>query len=112
MTAPQMRQQLQLGVVTDRVPRATDLDASLVELRKQRRWGAAHIGHEVGRAGSTVRKILIAEGIETEQQLAYLVDNKCDLLQGFYFSQPIYPEDVADMLRQNFSPYLREAVAS
>ena len=24
----------------------------IIELRKQRRWGAAHIGHEVGRAGS------------------------------------------------------------
>ena len=35
----------------------------IVELRKQRRWGAAHIGHEVGRSGSTVQKILIAEGL-------------------------------------------------
>ena len=35
----------------------------IVELRKQRRWGAAHIGHEVGRAGSTVQKILTAEGL-------------------------------------------------
>ncbi len=35
----------------------------IIELRKQRRWGAAHIGHEVGRAPSTVQKILIAEGI-------------------------------------------------
>ena len=35
----------------------------IVELRLQRRWGAAHIGHEVGRAGSTVQKILTAEGL-------------------------------------------------
>ena len=35
----------------------------IIELRKQRRWGAAHIGHEVGRAGSTVQKILHAEGL-------------------------------------------------
>ena len=35
----------------------------IVELRRQRRWGAAHIGHEVGRAGSTVQRILIAEGL-------------------------------------------------
>jgi transposase InsO family protein len=35
----------------------------IIELRKQRRWGASHIGHEVGRAGSTVQRILIAEGL-------------------------------------------------
>ena len=35
----------------------------IVELRKQRRWGAAHIGHEVGRSGSTVQKILHCEGL-------------------------------------------------
>jgi hypothetical protein len=31
------------------------------ELRKTRRWGAAHIGHDVGRAGSTVQNILLEE---------------------------------------------------
>ena len=46
-------------------PNATPPDCRqrIVELRKKRRWGAAHIGHEVGRAGSTVQKILIAEGL-------------------------------------------------
>lgn len=35
----------------------------IVELRKQHRWGASHIGHEVGRAGSTVQRILVSEGL-------------------------------------------------
>lgn len=35
----------------------------IIELRTQRRWGAAHIGFEVGRASSTVQKILAAEGL-------------------------------------------------
>ena len=35
----------------------------IIELRRQRRWGAAHIGHEVGRAGSTVQNILRSEGL-------------------------------------------------
>jgi len=35
----------------------------IIELRKQRRWGASHIGHEVSRAGSTVQRILVAEGL-------------------------------------------------
>ena len=35
----------------------------IIQLRKQRRWGADHIVFEVGHAASTVQKILIAEGL-------------------------------------------------
>jgi predicted signal transduction protein with EAL and GGDEF domain len=54
----------------------------------------------------------IAEGIEDTHQLAYLVNKGCDLLQGYYFARPIYPEEVPDMLRQNFSDQIAEATAS
>ncbi len=46
---------------------------------------------------------VIAEGIETQDQLRYLVNKQCTLLQGYYFSRPIYPEDVPTMLMQNFT---------
>ncbi|MEH6635087.1 MAG: EAL domain-containing protein [Halioglobus sp.] len=58
----------------------------------------------------TLNLRVIAEGIESQDQLAYLVKKDCDLLQGFYFSHPIYPEDVPSMLRQNFSTQLKEAI--
>ena len=32
---------------------------------------------------------VVAEGVETEGQLAILQDAKCDLVQGFYFSRPL-----------------------
>lgn len=51
----------------------------------------------------TLNLRVIAEGIEEKEQLDYLVQRGCDLLQGYYFSRPIYPEDVPDMLRQNFA---------
>lgn len=35
----------------------------IIELRQQRRWGAAHIGFEVDRAASTVQNILRGEGL-------------------------------------------------
>jgi EAL domain-containing protein (putative c-di-GMP-specific phosphodiesterase class I) len=60
----------------------------------------------------TLNLRVIAEGIENEEQLAYLVDRQCDLLQGFYFSQPIYPEDVPSVLRQNFYPQLTESTGT
>jgi EAL domain-containing protein (putative c-di-GMP-specific phosphodiesterase class I) len=53
----------------------------------------------------------IAEGIETEEQLCYLARKDCDLLQGFYFARPLYPEDVPAMLRQNFTRQIDLAVA-
>ena len=53
----------------------------------------------------------IAEGIETEEQLCYLARKNCDLLQGFYFARPLYPEDVPAMLRQNFTRQIDLALA-
>ena len=58
----------------------------------------------------TLKLRVIAEGIENEHQLSYLVHKDCDLLQGYYFSRPIYPEDVPAMLRQNFSGEIKEAM--
>ena len=51
----------------------------------------------------TLNLRVIAEGVEDEYQLSYLVAKECDLLQGFYFARPLYPEDVPDMLRQVFT---------
>lgn len=33
---------------------------------------------------------VIAEGVETEDQYQYLINNKCDVIQGFYFNHPLY----------------------
>jgi len=42
---------------------------------------------------------VIAEGVETEAQLQYLRDKKCDEVQGYYFSQPL----AADLLESYLS---------
>ncbi|MFT6286797.1 MAG: putative signal transduction protein with EAL and GGDEF domain [Alcanivorax sp.] len=52
----------------------------------------------------------IAEGIEEPDQLRYLVNQRCDLLQGFYFASPLYPEDVPGVLRQNFAEQIKEVM--
>ena len=36
-----------------------------------------------------LRLNIVAEGIENEEQRKFLVDQKCNVLQGFYFSEPI-----------------------
>jgi diguanylate cyclase (GGDEF)-like protein len=42
----------------------------------------------------------IAEGIETEQQLAFLTKQGCPLGQGFYFSLPVGPEQIASLMAE------------
>lgn len=42
---------------------------------------------------------VIAEGVETEAQLKFLSKNRCDEMQGYYFSKPVPAEDCGRMLR-------------
>jgi Amt family ammonium transporter len=43
---------------------------------------------------------IVAEGVETEAQLAFLKQHECDVYQGFYFSQSIPAEQVPTLLHQ------------
>jgi len=42
---------------------------------------------------------VIAEGVETEQQLQFLKDNGCEQMQGYYFSRPLAADDATELLR-------------
>jgi EAL domain-containing protein (putative c-di-GMP-specific phosphodiesterase class I) len=44
-----------------------------------------------------------AEGIESEDQVAFLQTHKCDIIQGYYYSQPLPVEDLETFLRQEAS---------
>ncbi len=42
---------------------------------------------------------VIAEGVETEQQKEFLLDNGCHYIQGFYYSRPILASDLEEKLK-------------
>jgi diguanylate cyclase (GGDEF)-like protein/PAS domain S-box-containing protein len=46
---------------------------------------------------------VIAEGVETEEQFAYLREHKCDEMQGFLFSRPVPAEQFEELLKSKTS---------
>jgi diguanylate cyclase (GGDEF)-like protein len=42
---------------------------------------------------------VIAEGVETQEQLDFLQDHRCNAVQGYYFSGPIDQEQILNFLR-------------
>ena len=48
--------------------------------------------------GRTLGLKVVAEGVETLEQLTFLKDNACKEIQGFYFYRPITAQEVAEVL--------------
>ncbi len=48
----------------------------------------------------SLRLSVVAEGVETSEQLAFLQEQQCEIVQGFLFSRPISVKDMTQMLLQ------------
>jgi EAL domain-containing protein (putative c-di-GMP-specific phosphodiesterase class I) len=46
-----------------------------------------------------LKLIVIAEAVETAEQLADLAAMGCDFAQGYYFHRPVSAEQIAELLR-------------
>jgi diguanylate cyclase (GGDEF)-like protein len=75
------------------------LDRSFVEEIGQNGDSSAICDATIGLAHNLGLK-LVAEGVETEEQFAYLSQRGCDLVQGFLFSRPVPAADVISFIRQ------------
>jgi diguanylate cyclase (GGDEF)-like protein/PAS domain S-box-containing protein len=49
--------------------------------------------------GQKLKLQIIAEGVETEAQAAFLRENNCDEMQGYFFSKPLPASDIEEMIR-------------
>jgi EAL domain-containing protein (putative c-di-GMP-specific phosphodiesterase class I) len=46
---------------------------------------------------------VVAEGVETDEQLRKVMDMDCDNAQGFLFARPLSPEMMGRLLADRFS---------
>jgi diguanylate cyclase (GGDEF)-like protein/PAS domain S-box-containing protein len=53
--------------------------------------------------GRSLRLRVIAEGVETQEQLAFLQAHQCDEAQGYYFSRPVLPQQFAKLLKNGIA---------
>jgi EAL domain-containing protein (putative c-di-GMP-specific phosphodiesterase class I) len=58
--------------------------------------GVISLGHALGLK-------VVAEGVETEEQLARLREMGCDLAQGYHFAKPLPSEDIEKLLVEGIS---------
>jgi len=46
---------------------------------------------------------VVAEGVETEEQMKLLKDAGCELVQGYYFSKPLPPEEFEELIKKEMA---------
>ena len=59
----------------------------------------AEIIHTIINMGQTLNRKVIAEGVETLEQLNILKQYNCDEIQGYYFSKPLEADDFVAFIR-------------
>ena len=65
--------------------------------------------------GKALGMTIVAEGVETAEQEAFLRDHACDEMQGFLFSKPVPSQQLAELLRSApllISPPLQPAAGA
>jgi EAL domain-containing protein (putative c-di-GMP-specific phosphodiesterase class I) len=76
-----------------------DIDIDAVKLDMRFFSKTAHIERACKIIKSVIRLIrdfdmtVIAEGVETKEQLEFLTEIGCDMFQGYYFSKPVPVEE-------------------
>jgi len=58
----------------------------------------ANLARSIIQLGHSMNIKTIAEGVETAEQLAFLKENSCDLIQGYYFSKPLPENEFLSLL--------------
>jgi len=61
-----------------------------------------HVHETADTMASNLRLEVIAEGVETEEQMKFLCSVNCHQMQGDFFSKPISAEEISPLIRKPF----------
>lgn len=90
---------------------ALKIDKSFISGITKEGQDATIVNAVIGMALSLKLRV-VAEGVETVEQLKFLQTNQCDEAQGYYFGRPAAPEQFAKLLeagRQEASLFVHES---
>ena len=62
--------------------------------------------------GRSLKLRVIAEGVETSKELAFLQANRCDEAQGYYISRPVPPQQFATLLANGIPEFIVETAVA
>lgn len=76
------------------------IDISLI---KELPYNSSHIKiiRSIISLAHQLEKLVVAEGVETEEQLSFLMNEGCDIVQGYYFSKPLPIDDLHKFMTSN-----------
>ncbi|MCH8862195.1 MAG: EAL domain-containing protein, partial [Proteobacteria bacterium] len=75
------------------------IDRSFIADMETHVSGTAMVRAIIGMA-KTLNMAVTAEGVETEEQLEALVEEGCDLIQGYLFSGPVTGDALLELLKK------------
>lgn len=77
------------------------IDKSFVQEIADKSGDAASIVEAIIALSHSLKLVVIAEGVERMDQVEFLQLHGCDELQGYYFSRPLPPQQMAELLGKN-----------
>ena len=87
------------------------MDRSFVSRIKTEPDGNRNIVEAIISLAHRLHMVVVAEGVETEEQLAILMDMKCQFGQGYLFSSPL-SKAKADELIENIKKFSKKNPAA
>ena len=58
--------------------------------------------------GRSLNLRVIAEGVETRKELAFLQAHQCHEAQGYYLSSPVPPDEFAELLKTGLAALITQ----
>ena len=65
----------------------------------------ARLASAIIEIGHSLKQLVIAEGVENQEQFDFLRKRGCDIIQGYYFSKPLDVEEMTEFLKKDFNQW-------